>query len=146
MVALFHDLERIGGVSDSSNTTPPTTSSIDRRQFLRRTGLFAAAGALGTPAIATAQAAGESGGLISFRTATDSLYHGLGWESLNPGYWKIVNDFLRRRFGNYGDRARAMGFPYRYEPTGAEKRRLVVLRPARRSWSPPMTARRRLPN
>ncbi|MEM9366115.1 MAG: twin-arginine translocation signal domain-containing protein [Planctomycetota bacterium] len=45
----------------------------------------------------------------------DSLCHGPGWESLNPGYWKVENGALRRRFDNYGDRARATGFPFHYE-------------------------------
>lgn len=45
----------------------------------------------------------------------DSLYHGDGWETLNPGYWKIENGALRRRLKNVGDRARATGFPFHYE-------------------------------
>lgn len=46
---------------------------------------------------------------------SDSLYHGDGWETLNPGYWKIAENALRRRLHNVGDRARKTGFPYHYE-------------------------------
>jgi hypothetical protein len=45
----------------------------------------------------------------------DMLYHGDGWESLNPGYWKIENGALRRRLHNVGDRARATGYPFHWE-------------------------------
>ncbi|MFV1964981.1 MAG: hypothetical protein ACC628_06130, partial [Pirellulaceae bacterium] len=45
----------------------------------------------------------------------DSLYHGDGWESLNPGYWKIENRALRRRLTNVGDKARATGYPFHWE-------------------------------
>ena len=45
----------------------------------------------------------------------DSLYHGDGWESLNPGYWKIENRALGRRLTNVGDRARATGYPFHWE-------------------------------
>lgn len=47
----------------------------------------------------------------SFQRA-DSLYHGVGWESQNPGYWQIKGNALRRRLKNYGDRARRTGFPF----------------------------------
>lgn len=45
----------------------------------------------------------------------DELYHGDGWESLNPGYWKIKNQALRRRLKNVGDQARATGYPFHWE-------------------------------
>jgi hypothetical protein len=45
----------------------------------------------------------------------DELYHGDGWESLNPGYWKVEGGKLRRRLHNIGDRARETGFPYHWE-------------------------------
>lgn len=47
--------------------------------------------------------------------AEDSLYHGSQWQTLNPGFWKIENNALRRRLTNYGDRARRTGFPYHAE-------------------------------
>jgi len=50
---------------------------------------------------------------------SDSLYHGDGWESLNPGYWKIENRALRRRLHNtgvgYTDWAPSFWFPWHYE-------------------------------
>lgn len=45
----------------------------------------------------------------------DSFYHGNLWESLNPGYWKLENNALRRRLENRGDKARNTGFPYHWE-------------------------------
>ena len=44
----------------------------------------------------------------------DTFYHGDGWESLNPGYWKIEQNALRRRVRTRGDRARKTGFPFHY--------------------------------
>ncbi|MEM7561384.1 MAG: hypothetical protein AAF394_19840, partial [Planctomycetota bacterium] len=32
----------------------------------------------------------------------DSLYHGNEWESLNPGYWQVKDNALRRRLHNVG--------------------------------------------
>jgi len=45
----------------------------------------------------------------------DTLYHGDGWESLNPGYWKIANKALRRRLKNVGDRNPTHWFPWHWE-------------------------------
>jgi hypothetical protein len=45
----------------------------------------------------------------------DSLYHGDGWESLNPGYWKVQEGALRRRFHNVGERARPTGYPWHWD-------------------------------
>ena len=42
----------------------------------------------------------------------NSFYHGDGWESLTPGYWKLENNALRRRFSTRGDKARDTGFPF----------------------------------
>lgn len=44
----------------------------------------------------------------------DSMVHPEGWESLNPGYWQIKNNALRRRLHNLGDRARRTGFPFHH--------------------------------
>lgn len=86
---------------------------IDRREFIKVTGgaiAVTAAVAGGIPAAAQA----ASSNTIQFK-GPDSLFHGTGWETLNPGYWQIKNGALRRRLRNYGDRARATGFPYHYE-------------------------------
>lgn len=45
----------------------------------------------------------------------DSLYHGDGWESLNPGYWKLQNNALRRRLKNIGDGNATDWFPWHWE-------------------------------
>lgn len=85
---------------------------IDRRKFLKVTGgTVAATAALsaGLPNVAEAQS-----NVITF-SGPDSLCHGPGWETLNPGYWQIKNSALRRRIRNYGDRARSTGFPFHYE-------------------------------
>ena len=82
--------------------------SINRRTFLRA-------------AAATAVAASSPSPLPAFTETfdqTDSLYHGDGWETLNPGYWRIQGKALRRRIHNLGDRARNTGFPYHYETHG----------------------------
>lgn len=50
----------------------------------------------------------------------DSLSAGHPWESLNPGYWKLERQALRRRLTNVGDGARRMGFPYHYESHGQD--------------------------
>ncbi|HDY86505.1 MAG TPA: hypothetical protein ENH82_00135, partial [bacterium] len=45
----------------------------------------------------------------------DELYHGDGWETLNPGYWKIEDNALRRRLKNIGDRNPHDWFPFQWE-------------------------------
>ena len=79
-------------------------------QLNRRTFLSAAA--------ATTVAATSSVSLSARTTEfklPDSLYHGDEWETLNPGYWQVQDNALRRRIHNLGDRARNTGFPYHYE-------------------------------
>lgn len=82
--------------------------SLDRRTFLR-------AAAATTAAAAAAQ---SSAALTTSFERPDSLYHGDDWESLNPGYWRIESNALRRRIHSVGDRARNTGFPYHYETHG----------------------------
>ena len=85
------------------------SESVNRRAFLRA--------AAATAAMATATRPGRAH-QVSFERP-DSLYHGDEWETLNPGYWQIQDNALRRRVHNYGDRARNTGFPYHYETHGA---------------------------
>lgn len=98
------------------NSTPESDSNsrfkLPRREFLKLTGAAAAVAAAGrfAPSSALAQRADS----IRF-DGPDSLVVGKDWESLNPGYWQIKDGALRRRFGNYGERARATGFPFHYE-------------------------------
>jgi len=86
---------------------------IDRREFIKVTGGAIAAGAAvsaGLP-LEVQAATGES---ITF-SGPDSLCHGPGWETFNPGFWQVKDGALRRRIRNYGDRARSTGFPFHYE-------------------------------
>lgn len=86
---------------------------MDRRDFLKAsaTAALIAAG----ESRANAESRGATMVVVDDFSRPDSLYHGDGWESLNPGYWQIENGALRRRLTNYGDRARRTGFPYHYE-------------------------------
>ena len=86
-------------------------NEFDRRDFIKATSALAAGavvtGSVGDLGVASA----DSIALPDI----DSLCHGPGWETLNPGYWQVINGALRRRIQNYGDRARATGFPFHYE-------------------------------
>ncbi len=82
-------------------------NDLDRRCFLKA----------GAAALAAATSSTADATTASFHQA-DTLYHGHDWESLNPGYWQIKGNALRRRIHNYGDRARRTGFPYHYETHG----------------------------
>jgi hypothetical protein len=57
---------------------------IDRRKFIKVTAATAAGAAV------TVGIPGQPVGAkeIAF-SAVDSLYHGPGWETLNPGFWQI---------------------------------------------------------
>jgi hypothetical protein len=93
------------------------SAKITRRQFHRQAAATAAAGSLISPAILAADPAESVGGdavLVDDFQRDDTFYHGDGWESLNPGYWKIENKVLRRRVHTRGDRARQTGFPFHY--------------------------------
>lgn len=100
-----------------SNTNASPKQEMDRRDFLKLTGTATAvaAAAASFPAMLPSDAsATPTMHLMGFK-GPDSLFHGADWESLNPGYWQIKDGALRRRFGNYGDRARSTGFPFHYE-------------------------------
>lgn len=60
-----------------------------------------------------AQAYAQQAVLVDDFNRPDSLYHGHGWETLNPGCWKIENNALRRRLRNRGDWGRKPEFPFR---------------------------------
>ena len=83
-------------------------NSVNRRKFLQ---------AATVTAVASVGAKTARAHSVSFRRP-DSLYHGDDWETLNPGYWSIRDNALRRRIHNFGDRARNTGFPYHYETHG----------------------------
>ena len=104
------------------NSPEPASNEVDRRQFMKSTGqAMVTAAAISTGGLASAQTTASSKSesvasnhLFEF-TGPDSLTHGPGWETLNPGYWQIKGNALRRRIKNYGDRARSTGFPFHYE-------------------------------
>ena len=50
----------------------------------------------------------------------DSRYHGHGWESMSPGYWKIENNALRRRLVNLGNRNPITSYPWHWSQGGKE--------------------------
>ena len=103
--------------------------SVSRRKF-HETALVAATGVTAlhqsSPPAAAQDAADQKDALLGENIAgelvviddfqrADTFYHGDGWESLNPGYWKIEENALRRRVRTRGDRARKTGFPFHYE-------------------------------
>lgn len=96
-----------------------------RRQFLK-TSLSAALGAglvSLEPADANSTRRGPSRSVRtdSFRVVDafdrpDTYYHGDGWESLTPGYWKIEDGALRRRLRTRGGETRQQNwFPWHWE-------------------------------
>lgn len=50
----------------------------------------------------------------------DSRYHGHGWESLSPGYWKLEDKTLRRRLKNLGNRNPITNYPWHWSHGGKE--------------------------
>jgi hypothetical protein len=93
---------------------------IDRRNFIKSSAVLAVGVAAG----------GQSNTLAAAKASAppvlDSLCHGTDWETLNPGFWQIHDGLLRRRIKNYGDRARATGFPYHYETHGRNGGKMPV--------------------
>lgn len=85
---------------------------VDRRDFLKLSGGAVAVGVVGEQVVSGA------GDPAQAAVARDSLSVGPGWESLNPGFWQVSDGAVRRRFGNYGERARNTGFPFHYESHG----------------------------
>ncbi|MDN5202126.1 hypothetical protein QQ008_12150 [Fulvivirgaceae bacterium BMA10] len=87
-----------------------------RRKFIKQTTLSSAALAV-MPLNISANENAELSQLtvLDDFKRPDSLYHGHDWETLNPGYWQVQSNALRRRLKNVGDRARRTGFPYHYE-------------------------------
>ncbi len=50
----------------------------------------------------------------------DSRYHGHGWESLSPGYWKLEDKSLRRRLKNLGNKNPITSYPWHWSHGGKE--------------------------
>src|SRR5262249_11087478 len=115
-------------------------AEVDRRDFLHLSAAGATAAMAGSAGLAPAGQDGSFPVLVDDFRRADSLYHGDGWESLNPGYWQIRARTLRRRLRNVGDRARDTGFPFHWE-THQQKPMPVVYDPSlpfgmlwRRDW------------
>ena len=86
------------------------SNNVDRRGFLKLTTSLVAAGS------AQRAAAQETGWVTADDfDRPDSLYHGDGWETINPGYWKIESTALRRKPRNLGDRNPTHHFPFHWE-------------------------------
>ena len=93
-------------------------TSLSRRDFTCRSMASLAVAALARPASAQQ---GEA--VVDDFDRPDSFYHGDGWESLNPGYWKLQDRALRRSLRTRGRKARATGFPFhRFMETEYETR------------------------
>ncbi len=92
-------------------------NASDRRKFIQVTAA-AAAGAAASSSQPQASAFADEPENLTGTEAANSLNHGPDWETLNPGFWRISGGELRRRIKNYGDRARATGFPFHYETHG----------------------------
>ena len=63
------------------------------------------------PPLGAAVACAQDFRLVDDFTRPDTLYHGHAWETLNPGYWKVENNALRRRLTNVGNRNPITSFP-----------------------------------
>ncbi|MFK7846885.1 MAG: hypothetical protein AB8G77_16410 [Rhodothermales bacterium] len=99
---------------------------VSRRNFLQRMGMIGAT-SLGGGAIVSSctQPSSNTGtpGLPARSSAfviddferSDSFSIGNEWESMNPGYWEIKNNVLRRRLTNEGDKRPGDWFPWHYE-------------------------------
>ncbi|MDA2929860.1 alkaline phosphatase D family protein [Acidobacteria bacterium AH-259-O06] len=86
---------------------------MKRRNFIKATMIAGAAAAI-DPANLMAQQ-NQLWETVDDFDRPNSLYHGDGWESLNPGYWRVENQALRRRLKNVGDRNPTDAFPWHWE-------------------------------
>ena len=101
-------------------TDSKSSSDVNRRQFTKMSVAAAASAAI---AGSTQVAAPAGSTLVDDFGRADSFYHGHGWESLNPGYWKLEGNALRRRVRTLGGKARRTGFPFHaYMETNYESR------------------------
>ncbi len=104
--------------------------SVSRRQFLQKMGTLGATGLGGslllsscTPTDPSAPpapltAAGGRTIVIDDFSRDDALGLGNGWESVNPGYWRIENQRMRRRLENAGDKRPTDSFPWHWRTRG----------------------------
>lgn len=113
-----HDTHRSQRTGKSNRTGK---SRLKRREFVKQSTVAASAVAASraeSAVLASGQGATAIGTALYRFDDPDSLCHGSGWESLNPGYWQIKGKALRRRLVNVGDRARSTGFPFHERNAG----------------------------
>lgn len=92
---------------------PP--GDLGRRDFIKITSAAVSVTAAGLgDALGSARASADPATTVRFE-GPEAPGPGPGWQTLNPGYWKRSSGALRRCLSNYGDRARATGFPFHYE-------------------------------
>ena len=84
-----------------------------KKQGIAEVFLGAVLPAVGLTMLLTHQTSAQTAVLADDFARADSLYHGHGWETLNPGCWKIENNALRRRLRNRGDWGDKPEFPFR---------------------------------
>ncbi|MEM0969939.1 MAG: twin-arginine translocation signal domain-containing protein, partial [Verrucomicrobiota bacterium] len=75
-------------------------SSSNRRDFLKTSAAVSAGSVL--PGAGWSAPGGIGSTVVDDFSRPDSLYHGVGWETQNPGYWQIQGGALRRRLKNVG--------------------------------------------
>ena len=90
-----------------SSDRQDANASLSRRDFAR-----ASVVSLASTVLAGRGTAQQRDVVVDDFNRPNSFYHGDSWESLNPGYWKIEGNALRRRIRTRGDRARRTGFPF----------------------------------
>ena len=103
-----------------SNSKP-----VSRRDFLQRMSILGATSLGGGAIISSCQQPSSSGPrdlpsqssafVIDDFNRLDSHSIGNAWESLNPGYWHIKNNVLRRRLRHVGNENPETWFPWHYE-------------------------------
>lgn len=99
----------------ANHSESASSKALHRRRFLELNGAAAALTSMApVSGLAQTEQGDGSAHVIRFE-GPDSLVHGQDWETLNPGFWQVKGAALRRRLANYGDRARATGFPFHYE-------------------------------
>lgn len=101
-------------MSDSEELDAANGGNLDRRDFLKLSLSAAAASGVGA-GVPWAYPKAPGGIVVDSFERADSYHHGKGWESMNPGYWQVKNNTLRRRLKHRGDRRPDDWFPWHWE-------------------------------
>lgn len=91
---------------------------MDRRAFLKASVATAAAGARAVGASSDVKGGDFIDVTVDDFGRPDSFYLGDGWESMNPGYWRVQDKALRRRIDNIGESRPQTQFPWHAETHG----------------------------